>query len=298
MRAVTYHRYGAPEILRLEDVERPSIGEDGVLVRVHASSVNALDWHLLRGLPYMARATEGLRPQRTHIPGVDVGGVVEAVGSAVTTLQPGDEVIGHRGAAWAEYVVGKERHFVAKPANVSFEEAGALAGAATTALQGVRDKGDVRAGSRVLVTAGAGGGVGTFAVQISRALGAEVTATTNAASQELVRSLGATTVLDYAREDVTRVGRRFDVILDVAATSPLGDLARVLAPGGALVMVGAPKGDWVAPLTRILAGSLRARLRGQRMLPFLAGGSHADLETLRDMLRSGAVRPVVEDVPP
>ena len=128
MRAVTYHRYGAPEILRLEDVERPSIGEDGVLVRVHASSVNALDWHLLRGLPYMARATEGLRRPRTHIPGVDVGGVVEAVGSAVTTLQPGDEVIGHRGAAWAEYVAGKERHFVAKPANVSFEEAGALAG--------------------------------------------------------------------------------------------------------------------------------------------------------------------------
>ena len=293
MRAITNHRYGPPEGLRLEEVDPPVIGDDGILVRVRASSVNALDWHTMRGKPYLVRAQEGLRRPSTTIPGVDIAGVVEAVGATVTSVKPGDEVMAHRGGAWAELVACTERHVVPKPAGLSFEEVAAVPVAAMTALQGLRDKGGVTAGSRVLIT-GASGGVGTFAVQIARALGGEVTATTRGENVELLQSLGATTVMDYAREDVTRGPARFDVILDIAATSPLGGLARIAAPDGRVVLVGAKEGDWIAPVTRVIVGSLRSRLRGERLLPFLSSGRREDLETLRGMLESGAIRPVIE----
>ncbi|HYO44737.1 MAG TPA: NAD(P)-dependent alcohol dehydrogenase, partial [Candidatus Limnocylindrales bacterium] len=219
MRAILNDRYGPPEGLRLDEIDPPVIGDDGILVRVRASSVNALDWHAMRGKPYLVRAQEGLRRPSTRIPGVDIAGVVEAVGSAVTAVRPGDEVMAHRGGAWAELVACTERHVVPKPAGLSFEEVAAVPVAAMTALQGLRDKGGVTTGSRVLIT-GAGGGVGTFAVQIARALGGEVTATTRSDNVDLVRSLGAAHVIDYTREDVTEGAARFDVILDIAATSP------------------------------------------------------------------------------
>lgn len=295
MRAVVQHRYGGTDVLDLATVPRPVPAEDGVLVRVCAASLNAADWHIMRGRPFVARLTEGFRRPKRPIRGGDVAGVVEAVGDAVTTLRPGDEVFAAKGSALAEYVAGPARLFLPKPAELSFEEAAALPGAGVTALQALR-KGGVRAGQRVLVT-GAGGGVGHFAVQLALAFGAEVTATTSPAKLGMVASLGADRVLDYTRDDIAAAGP-FDLVIDVSAAQPFAELERAMAPDGALVVVGPHKGDWFGAVRRPLAAALRSRRGSRRFLPFLASAPRADLETLAALAAEGKLRPVLDRVVP
>ena len=295
MKAIVRHAYGSPDVLRLEDVEKPAVEDDGVLVRVRAASLNALDWHIMRGAPLLARMGEGLRTPKTQGLGVDIAGEVEAVGKDVTELRPGDAVFGRAGGAFAEYARGKSRSFVPKPANISFEQAAAIAVAGSTALQGLRDRGQLRPGQRVLIN-GAGGGVGTFAVQIAKALGGQVTAVCGTHNVELIRSLGADRVIDYAREDFTRSGQRFDLILDVAANRSLAACARVLAPNGTLVVIGAAgNGRSIVPIAlRILGAILWSRLGRRRMSMYMAKITRADLVVLKELIEAGKVTPVVD----
>jgi NADPH:quinone reductase-like Zn-dependent oxidoreductase len=291
MKAFVNHRYGSSDVMRLEEVPRPEAVEERVLVRIHARSVNAHDWHMLRGKPYIARPSAGwIRPKDTVL-GLDAAGVVEAVGPGVTDLAVGDEVFGSRSGAFAEYVSGK--NFVRKPASLSFEEAAAIPTAGFTALQALRDKADVQPGDHVLVN-GAGGGVGTFAVQIAKAMGADVTATTSSGNVELMRSLGADHVIDHRRENVAAGPLRYDVILDVGGTPSLGRLARVLSPTGRLVIIGPGTGQWIGPIARILGAVVRSRFSKQRLIPFLAHVDRDDLVVLRDYVEAGAVRPVID----
>jgi len=295
MKAITHDRYGSPDTLRLRDVATPALDDDGVLVRVRAASVNAFDWHLLRGHPHLVRTSAGFRRPKRLVAGVDLAGEVEAVGRNVTRFRPGDAVFGERGGAFAEYVVAKEDSLAPKPANLTFEQAAAMPMAGFTALQAIRDKARVAAGQRVLVN-GAGGGVGTFAVQLAKAYGAHVTAVTGPATTDLVRSLGADAVIDYTQEDFTRRGERWDVILDISATPSMVACRRALSPSGVLVVVGAPKGNWFAPIRRPLLAVLLSRFggRGRRLLPFLAEQRQADLIALRDLAEAGTITPAID----
>jgi NADPH:quinone reductase-like Zn-dependent oxidoreductase len=295
MNAIRYHRYGGPENLVLEDVPVPEVLDSGVLVRVHATSVNAYDWHMLRGKPYIARLGEGFRRPRTPLMGLDVAGVVEAVGKDVADLRVGDRVFGSRHGAFAELVSG--RLFAPMPAGLSFEEAAAVPVAGSTALQAIGDRANVRPGQEVLVV-GAGGGVGTFAVQIAKAFGGRVTAVTGPGKVEMVRSIGADEVIDYSREDITQTGRRFDAVIDVAGARPLRQLTRCIAMGGTMVLVGPGKGDLAGPVLHIASAIGISRLRGRRIQPFLSKPSRADLFALRDLVEAGKVRPVVDRVYP
>jgi NADPH:quinone reductase-like Zn-dependent oxidoreductase len=293
MKAMVYERYGSPDVLELREVEKPAVTDDGVLVRVHASSVNPYDWHMLTGVPYLARTSAGLRKPKTGLLGVDFAGTVEAVGKDVHHVQPGDEVFGARNGAFAEYVNVKNA-VAPKPPGLTFEEAAAVPLAAITALQGLRDKGELQAGQKVLVH-GASGGVGTFAVQIAKALGAEVTAVCRNANVEMVRSLGADHVIDYTREDFTRRGERHDVMLDVAGTRSWSECKRVLKDDGRMVLVGGPKtGRWIGPMGDSLRVSLISRTGSQRALLFLAKTNRADLELLQGLLVDGQVKPVID----
>jgi len=294
MNAIVRHAYGGPDVLRLEDVEKPVVHDDSVLVRVRAASINALDWHMMRGAPLLARMGQGLRTPKAAGLGVDVAGEVEAVGTDVTELRPGDAVFGRAAGALAEYARGGVRSFVPKPANISFEQAAAVAVAGCTALQGLRDKGQLRPGQRVLINGG-GGGVGTFTVQIAKALGAEITAVCGTHNVELIHSLGADRVIDYTREDFTRSGQQFELILDIAANRSLAACRRVLAPGGTLVIVGAAgNGRRLAPIAaRMLAAAAWSRA-GYRMLFFLAKITRDDLIVLKGLIEAGTVTPVVD----
>jgi len=293
MKAICYHRYGSPDVLQLENVDKPVIDDDGVLVRVHAASVNALDWHYLRGLPYIARMSFGLRKPKSHILGADLAGHVEEVGRNVTGLKPGDEVFGGGRGTFAEYVSGREHHFAPKPANLTFEQAAAVPIAATTALQALRDKGQLRPGQKVLIN-GAGGGVGSFAVQIAKAFGAEVVAVSGTENVEMVRSIGADRVIDHTQEDFTRDGQRYDLICDIGGNRSLSDCRRALTPEGRLVLVGAGSGRWVGPFLRPVAGALRSRFISQRMLPFLAQQTRDDLLVLKELIEAGKIVPVID----
>ena len=296
MKAIVRERYGSPDVLELKDVPKPVLGDDGVLVRVRAASINAYDWHMLRGSPSLVRMSEGWRRPKNRAMGVDLAGEVEAVGKNVTVFRPGDLVFGARTGALAEYVRGTATSALApKPAGLTFAEAAAVNMAGTTALQGLRDKGQIKAGQRVLVN-GASGGVGTFAVQIAKAFGGHVTAVTSTKNVDLVRSLGADEVIDYTQEDFTRSGRRYDLIFDVAASRSLRETRRVLAPNGILVMVGVKGGRRMAPIVaRLLTAVVWTRLAGKkRMLPFLAHNSTADLLVLKELIDSGKVRPVID----
>jgi NADPH:quinone reductase-like Zn-dependent oxidoreductase len=298
MKAIRYYRYGPPEVLRLEDTATPAVGDDDVLIRVMAASVNPLDWHFMRGLPYLIRPTSGLlRPKESGL-GADLAGRVEAVGQRVTTFAPGDEVFGSRLAGLgtlAEYVsVRHDAVVLPKPANMTFEQAASVPIATFTALQALRDHGGVRPGHKVLVN-GASGGVGTFTVQIARALGAEVTGVCSTANLELVASIGASQVIDYTREDFTRTGRRYDLLIDIAGNRPLGACRRVLTPRGVLVGVGGPnQGRWLGPMTRLAKALLLSPVVSQKLTFFLAKPNPDDLAVVRDLLLAGKVTPVID----
>lgn len=299
MKAIVRHRYGSPDVLRLEDVEKPVAGPDQVLIRVRAASLNPYDWHIMRGAPLLARVGEGFRTPKTSSLGVDMAGEVEAVGKDVHDVRTGDAVFGGSFGAFAEYVTVTPGRFAPKPANISFEHAAAINMAARTALQGLRDKGRLQSGQRVLIN-GAGGGVGTFAVQIAKALGADVTAVCGSHNVELVRSLGADSVIDYTREDFTRIGQRFDLILDVAASRSLAACARVLAPDGTLVVIGAlGNGRSIVPIAmRMLGATAWSRLGRRRMSMMMAKGGREDLIFLTKLIEAGAVTPVVDRMYP
>jgi NADPH:quinone reductase-like Zn-dependent oxidoreductase len=291
MKAIVSTEYGSPDVLRLGEVEMPDVTEDGVLVRVRGTSVNPHDWHSMRGEPYIMRLGEGLRRPKRNVLGIDAAGIVEAVGKNVTHLQVGDEVFGVRSGAFAEYVSG--RNFVPKPIGLTFEQAAAVPVAGLTALQGLRDKGAVQPGQSVLIF-GAGGGVGSFAVQIAKALGANVTGVTSTANVEMVRSLGADEVVDYTREDFTRRGERYDLILDIGAKRPLLTFRRALARDGTLVLVGGSAGRWIGPLARAVGALALSRFGSQALRPFLSDVNRDDLLTLKDLIEAGKVRPVID----
>ena len=293
MKAIVYRRYGSPDILRLEEVDKPVPKDGEVLVRVHAASVNPLDWHLLRGQPYIVRPTSGWRKPKRNIPGVDVAGVVEAVGKDVTLVKPGDEVFGEKTRACAEYVCGPERLFVHKPANLTLEQAAAIPVGAITALQALREKGGIQAGQKVLIN-GASGGVGTFAIQLAKHFGAEVTGVTSTPNVELVRSIGADHVIDYTREDFTRSGQTYDLIVDNAASRSLMAVRRALAPTGTAVMVGASKGNWIGPIARMLVGQQLSRFGDKTFRSMLTDIERDDLLFLKDLVQAGRVTPVID----
>jgi NADPH:quinone reductase-like Zn-dependent oxidoreductase len=273
----------------------PLVSDDGVLVRVKAASVNPLDWHFMRPLPYIVRAQAGLRRPKDSGLGADMAGDVEAVGKNVTRFQPGDEVFGGGGGTFAEYVsIRQDGVVLEKPASLTFEQAASVPVAAFTALQALRDKGQIQPGHKVLVN-GAAGGVGTFAVQIAKAFGAEVTSVYSTRNVEMVRSIRADQVVDYTQEDFTRTRQRYDVLVDVAGNRTLSECRRVLAPKGVLVGVGGPdKGRWVGPLTGPVKMLLVSPFVSQTMVPLLAHQSRDDLAVLRELLEAGKVTPVID----
>jgi len=296
MRAVVFRSYGTPDVLQIETLDKLLPKEDEVLVRVHASSVNPAEWYAMTGL-FIARLGYGLtRPKNTRF-GVDYAGVVEAVGRDVTQFEPGDEVFGARSGAFADYVCVRN-HIYQKPTNITFEQAGGVATAAITALQGLRDHGKLQAGQTVLIN-GASGGVGTFAVQIAKALGAEVTGVCSPGNVEMVRSLGADHVIDYTNEDFTRNGRRYDLLLDIAGSRSWSECRRVLNPQARFVIVGGPKTNrWVGPLTHVVKTRLAAFGATQKVAFFVADFKRDDFLLLKEMIELGQVKPVVEKTYP
>jgi NADPH:quinone reductase-like Zn-dependent oxidoreductase len=293
MKAVVYCDYGSPDVLKLEAVEKPVPGDSQVLVRVRAVAVNPLDWHYMRGTPYIARIEMGLRKPKDTRLGVDFAGIVESVGRNVTQFKPGDEVFGGRTGALAEYVTVREDQAVLKPANLTFEQAATVSVAALTALQGLRDEGNVQPGQKVLIN-GASGGVGTFAVQIAKALGAHVTGVCSTRNVDMVRSIGADRVIDYTKEDFTQSAERYDLILDNVGNHSLSKLRRVMNPTGKFVMVGGPSGRWIDPLPRALNAVVLSRFVSQDMGMFIADLNKKDLTVLRDLMEAGKVTPVID----
>ena len=292
MQAIVQTGYGSLDVFQLREIEKPVIDDDGVLLRVHAASVNALDWHLMRGIPSIIRLTTGLRRPKSPVPGVDAAGTVESVGRNVTRFRPGDEVFGMRTGAFAEYVAGKERNFVAKPVGLSFEQAAAVPVAGETALQGLRDKGQIRPGQKVLVN-GASGGVGTFAVQVAKSFGANVTGVCSPRNVDLIRSIGADRVMDYTREDFVRDGQRYDMLFDVAWTHSGSDCRRVLTPNGIHVLAGQSSREKPSILPLLLA-PLVSRFRRQKLVSYIAKHSNADLVALKELIEAGKVTPIID----
>jgi len=292
MKAIVQDTYGSPDVHELRKNNRPLVGNGEVLVRVRSASVNPLDWHAMRGKPFVVRlAGYGLRKPKNPVLGVDVAGLVEAIGPNVTKLRPGDEVFGWCQGALAGYARAPEDHFVAKPANLTFEQAAAVPVAATTALQGLRDIGLLQSGQTVLVI-GASGGVGTFAVQIAKALGAEVTGVCSTRNAEMVRSLGADHVIDYSREDFIGGGQRYDLIFQLAGTRSPSHCRSVLTPKGTLVLC---SGDGRASgIDRILGAMVSSPFVSQRLVTWVATLNPADLLTLVGLIEAGKVTPVID----
>ncbi|MFY1651529.1 NAD(P)-dependent alcohol dehydrogenase [Solwaraspora sp. WMMB762] len=305
MRAITQDSYGAPEeVMVLRDVDRPVPGEREVLVRVHAAPVSGTDWHLARGLPYVARPITGWRRPRSRIPGYDLAGTVVQAGPAVATLRPGDQVYGWAAGTFAEYVAVPEKQLAPIPANLTLEQAAAVPIAAFTALQAIRDGAGLRPGGtgdprpagtapRVLIT-GASGGVGTYAVQFAKAYGAHVTGMCRTSKIDLVAGLGADEVVDYTSTPLRDLGRRFDVLIDLYGNPSLDGCSRVLVPGGTIVYVGGTGGRWFMGTDRWLRGMALAPLRRLRTRPVIHSDSRDDLATITGMIESGAVRPVLD----
>jgi NADPH:quinone reductase-like Zn-dependent oxidoreductase len=298
MQAIVQDRYGDAAVLHVRDIDVPQIGEGDVLIRVRAAGVNIADWAIMSGLPYIARPVYGLAKPRHIVRGTDVAGIIEAVGAGVTRFAVGDEVFGWANGSYAEYSVSTEDHLAKKPANLTFEAAAAVPMAGLVALQALRDHAAVKPGTTVLVN-GASGGIGTFAVQIAKAFGAEVTAVTSTRNLELVRSIGADHVIDYSTDDFTQSGRQYDVVLDNVANHSLGDLRRVLTPTGTLIPNGGRFDNrWLASGGRIMHAAVLFQFGSQRLGNFLVSTNHADLATLAEMIEAGSVTPVIDRIYP
>ncbi|WP_345762550.1 NAD(P)-dependent alcohol dehydrogenase [Diaminobutyricibacter sp. McL0608] len=299
MKAIVQHRYGSADELALADIDRPAIGDDEVLIGGRAAGVDPSVWHIMEGKPYLIRAAGfGMRAPKTEVRGSDVAGVVEAVGAAVTRFTPGDEIFGMSAGSFAEFAVARPDRLALKPARLTFVEAAAMPTSGVTALQALRDRGSVKAGQRVLVI-GAGGGVGSFAVQLAVDFGAHVTGVCGPAKTALVASLGAEEVIDYTRDEVDSKGARFDLIVDTAGNRPLSILRRALAPGGTLVLVGGEGGGaLLGGISRNLKAGVVAPFVGQTLRGMLARGDSADLEYLAERAQAGAITPQVEQTFP
>jgi len=295
MKAIVQDTYGSADVLELRDIAKPEIAASEVLVRVHAAGVDRGVWHLMTGLAYPVRlAGYGLRAPKTPVPGTNMAGVVEAAGSEVTRFQPGDEVFGIGKGAFAEYARAPENKLAPKPANLTFEQAAAVAISGLTALQGLRDHGRVQPGQKVLIT-GASGGVGTFAVQLASVFGAQVTGVCSGAKADLVRSLGAGHVIDYTREDFADGKQRYDVILDIGGNPSLSRLRRALSPKGTLVIAGGETGGrWLGGTDRQLRALLLSRFVDQKLTTFICRENHEDLLVLKELIEAGKVTPVID----
>jgi NADPH:quinone reductase-like Zn-dependent oxidoreductase len=292
MKAIVCHRFGSPEF---REIDKPDVGDEDVLVRVHAATLNAVDWYTAVGRPYVGRVSMGLRRPKSEGLGADLAGVVEAVGANVRGFKPGDEVFGRRTGGFAEYVcVPEDGLLVSKPASATFEQAAALPVAGLTALQGLRDKGRLEAGQKVLIN-GASGGVGTFAVQIAKWLGAEVTGVCSTANVDIARSIGADHVIDYTREDFTRGRERYDLILDIAGSRSWSECKRVLGPDATFVIIGGPKTNRVlGPLSHVVKVRLASVRSSRKVVFFVAKLNKEDLEVLGELLQAGKVTSVID----
>ncbi len=296
MKAIVQDRYGSPDVLKLREIDQPVPADNEVLVRVHAAAVNARDWHLMRGDPYVARMVLGFRGPKVKVRGTDFAGRVEAVGGGVKRFRPGDEVFGEFDGAFAEYVCVPDGAVDSKPANLTFEQAAAVPLAGNTALMGVRDLARIQPGQEILIN-GASGGVGTFAVQIAKSFGARVTGVCSTRNVELVRSIGADRVIDYTREDFTRAARRYDVVFDLVGNRSLTECRRALKPAGTLILSGggvSDGGSLIGPIGLIIRGQLLSRIVRHRLLTLTAKPSKENLATLRELIESGKVTPVIE----
>jgi NADPH:quinone reductase-like Zn-dependent oxidoreductase len=298
MKAIVYHQYGSPDVLRLEEIEKPTAGDNEVVIKVRAAALNPSDWHFMRGLPYLVRIIAGLRKPKVTRLGFDVAGEVEAVGRNVTQFKPGDAVFGGCAGAlagsFAEYACASESALARKPDNVTFGQAAAVPMGALTALQGLRDKGHIQPGHTVVVN-GAAGGVGSFGVQIAKAFGAEVTGVCSTRNMEMVRSIGAGRVIDYTQEDFTDGGQRYDLILDTVGNRSLSACRRALNPKGILVMAGGQADRWmIGPLARAFWAGLLSRFGSQKLVGLLTRSSKEDLGIVQELIASGKVTPVVD----
>jgi NADPH:quinone reductase-like Zn-dependent oxidoreductase len=297
MKAIVYDEYGSPDVLQFRDIEIPAVGDDEVLIDVHAASPNPWDWHFMRGEPYLVRLTSGRRkPRPDSVLGSDVAGRVAAVGQDVTRFRPGDEVFGFVGSgAFADHVSVPEKTLALKPANTTFEQAAAVPLAALTALVALRDHGRLEPGHRVIVN-GASGGVGTFAVQIAKALGAEVTAVCSTKNVEMVRSIGADQVIDYTKENPTETGDRYDLVLDNVGNHRLAEWRRIMRPNGVFVAVAGrePMTLWLGPVAHWVKVLLASLIGSQRFTAFLVKVKHDDLDYLRELIEGGKVSPVID----
>jgi NADPH:quinone reductase-like Zn-dependent oxidoreductase len=291
MQAMVQDSYGSAEVIHLENIDRPEIADDEVLVRVQAASIHVGDWILMTGSPWVMRLATGLRRPKNRVPGTDVAGIVEAVGTNVKKLRPGDEVFGWGVGAFAEFARATEDQFIKKPANLTFEQASAVGVSATTALQLLRDDGKVQPGQKVLVN-GASGGVGTFAVQIAKAFGAEVTGVTSTKNVDMVRSIGADHVIDYTREDFTTGAERYDLILDNVGNESMARTRRALSPSGTLISNGG--GHAGGKLGRTVRAMLASMVMRQQAGPTVKTQNHDDLVALKDLVEAGKVTPVID----
>lgn len=294
MKAIICTKYGSPDVLKFEEVQKPVPGDDEVLIKVHAAAANAGDWHLMRADPFMIRLMYGLQKPKHEILGTDVAGCVEAIGKNVTEFQPGDEVFGNMSSsgfgAFAEYVCAPENSIALKPSNITFENAAAVPSAAGTALQALRDKGQIQSGQKVLIN-GASGGVGTFAVQIAKAFGAEVTAVCSTGNMEMVRSIGADHVIDYTKEDFTQNGQQYDLILAANGYHPISDYKRALSPTGIYVMTGGSTAQMFQAMTM---GSWISMTSSKTMSNMMAKPNQKDLIFMQELLETGKVVPVID----
>jgi NADPH:quinone reductase-like Zn-dependent oxidoreductase len=295
MRAIVQDQYGSADVLHLQEVDKPEVGDDDVLLRVHAAGVHIGDWHVMTGEPRLMRMMGfGFRAPKARVRGMDVAGTVESVGKNVTRFQAGDDVFGICDGSFAEYACARADKLAPKPTNLTFEQAAAIPTSACTALQALRGPGEIQAGQRVLIN-GASGGIGLFAVQIAKSLGAEVTGVCSTPKMEMVQSIGADHVIDYTKDDFTRSAQRYDLILDMVGNRSLAQLRRALTPRGTLVLVGGEGGDrWIGALSRSMRALVVSPFVSQQLRPVLGAANTQDLEFLKDLVEAGKVRPVVD----
>jgi NADPH:quinone reductase-like Zn-dependent oxidoreductase len=294
MKAIYYSCYGSPDVLELTELEKPEPEDDEILIKVHAASVNPYDWHFMRGSPYVMRLMTGLGAPDDNGLGADFAGTIEVIGKNITKFKPGDEVFGATSGAFSEYVIKTENgSLVPKPSAVSFEQGASVAIAAVTALQALRDQGDIKPGDKVLIN-GASGGVGTFAVQIAKSFGAEVSGVCSSRNVALVKSIGADHVFDYKKEDYTESGEEFDLIIDLVGNHSLLKNRHVLSAKGKMVIVGGPSGNWIGPLMGLITAPILSLFTEQQFVNLMAELKKEDLSFIGELIHSGKVKPVID----